>query len=154
MDSTGSNSHFRRSTAITLNQPLTFFQVGKPHSGTSGFFDKTGAYPYDSTNRIFLTRSNFNAGLALSYTHPATDTVITAIADGASSELFLNSSSVVQGDAGSNSYDLGDLGGFGNLNGTQIEYIQEWIVFESNQDTAGNRTNIETNINTFYNIYS
>jgi len=31
--------------------------------------------------------------------------------------------------------------------------MQEMIVYTSDQDAAGNRTGIETNINTFYNIY-
>jgi len=31
--------------------------------------------------------------------------------------------------------------------------IQEIVIYDSDQDSAGNRSNIETNINNFYNIY-
>jgi hypothetical protein len=49
-----------------------------------------------------------------------------------------------------NAYSLS----IGAANFTPNARIQEAIVYNSDQNAAGNRANIETNINTFYNIYS
>jgi hypothetical protein len=77
----------------------------------------------------------------------------TVVFNNSSSEYFLQGQSISTGNFGGRTlagYSLGANAGTGNFfKGT----AQEFIIYDSDQDTAGNRAGIETNINTFYNIF-
>jgi hypothetical protein len=77
----------------------------------------------------------------------------TAVFNNSSSEYFLRGQSISTGNFGGRTlagYSLGANAGSANFfKGT----AQEFIIYDSDQDSAGNRTGIETNINTFYSIY-
>ena len=140
--------------SVLLSQPLSFFMTGNNGSQNyAAFFDSYS----DTTNRVrFFDGNNVRdvfAGTSLTYTSSNSLYALrTAIVDSTNSSVHFNGSQKASGDAGTNDYRFGRIGNWNGSNGTQLLRLQEFIIYESNQ--SSNRTNIETNINTFYNIYS
>jgi hypothetical protein len=84
------------------------------------------------------------------------DMLLTQVWDGANGETFKNATSIGSGNTGTVNQTGITIGGLrpGINNRFAIHgNMQEVIVWNSNQDTAGNRTAIESNINTYYSIY-
>ena len=75
----------------------------------------------------------------------------TAIHNTTDSFIYRNSNQVANGDNGSNSFEGLTIGANYGGGDTLIGVISEIILYTSNE--SSNRTGIETNINTFYNIY-
>jgi hypothetical protein len=71
--------------------------------------------------------------------------------DGSSSEIALNGAAVATGTQNPNLSAV-VIGKGGAVMQTGDVFFQEYILYQSDQ--SSNRTNIESNINTFYNIYS
>ena len=71
--------------------------------------------------------------------------------NGADSEMFFNGNSILTGNPGSNGITSIRIGGLttANFKGN----FTELVVYASDQVSAGNRTGIESNINTYYSIY-
>jgi len=152
------STHVKNSMSL-VNQPITISHVVaiQSYGAVNYMFDSDPT----NTNRVFIgtatTRNwRFFAGTTATSTTgaPLSQVVLTGVFDGSGSELFVDNTSILSASVGSNGLsDLfigtkndGTLGIIGNC--------QELIVYPSNQDTAGNRTGIETNINDYYNIYT
>ena len=139
--------------SVVLSQPLSFFMTGNNGSQNyAAFFDSYN----DTTNRVRFFDGGLirdvSAGTSLSYTSSSNVYAVrSAIVDSTNSSVHFNGSQKASGDAGTNDYRFGRIGNFNASNGTQIGKLQEFIIYESNQ--SDNRTDIEDNINTFYNIY-
>ena len=118
---------------------------------------------YDSDNGGRITRgsngtsNNFAfAGTVLSWSPQQTGQVQeTTVYNGASSLVRVNGTQTASGDAGTNSTGTDLVIGADKTASTQFidGQIQEFIIFDDSKN-ATDRTGIETNINTFYNIYS
>jgi len=81
--------------------------------------------------------------------------LLTSLADGTDSTVWQNGSMVIEGrqDAGSVGMDQIYLGGWNSTINQFDGYINEWIIYPTDQDAAGNRSGIEENINSEYLIY-
>jgi hypothetical protein len=83
---------------------------------------------------------------------PTTQSLLNNLVDGVNSEMFLNGVSIAQGDAGNFNTDGFTIGS--RFNGLYFfeGVFQELILWNSDQSGTP-QAGIETNINTFYNIY-
>ena len=81
--------------------------------------------------------------------------LLTSLADGTDSTVWQNGSMVIEGrqDAGSVGMDQIYLGGWNSTINQFDGYINEWIIYPTDQDAAGNRSGIEENINSNFLIY-
>ena len=139
--------------SVILSQPLSFFTTG--NNGASGYSCFFQAYN-DTTNEVRLldgaSARFLSAGVNLNYTSSSNIYALrSAIVDSSNSSLHFNGSQKVTGDAGTNDYRFGRIGNLDDSSYSSLANLQELIIYESNQ--SSNRTNIEDNINTFYNIY-
>jgi len=152
----GSNDFVATSDFTAEAQPFYFSIVATPSATTlSRFIDTNGT---DTNNRINITLSNgsiyeMNAGNSISGgTATTTQQLLTADFDTTNSFLYKDGVQIISGDAGTRNIDSVRIGanknGIQSLNGT----IQEVVFY--NSDQSSNRTGIETNINTFYDIYT
>jgi len=147
--------------ATAISQPLTIFSVSHLDSlGESG-----GANIYDGIGltdraagfvKVSTKYLSIFAGIEFS-TSTADDynaKIRSDLFDGVSSEIWADGVSQGTGNA-----SVGDLGGIsigaftGNAAGNWKGKIQEVVFYSVNQDTEGNRSSIETNINNYYSIY-
>jgi len=140
-----------------INQPITVFNtVSVENYGSVNYAFDSG---YTTGDRVFIGMNTSNdwryfAGSTINTSTPVAfeQTVLTGLFDGGNSELFLNGLSVSTGNAGSNG--LSDLV-IGNKNdGTNFSIygnMQELILYPSDQ--SSNRHKIESNINTYFDIY-
>ena len=139
--------------SVLLSQPLSFFITG--NNGSQNYAAWFDSYN-DATNRVrFFDGSairDISAGTSLTYTSSSNIYALrSVVVDSTNSSIYFNGSQKASGDAGTNNMTFGRIGNWNNLNGTQVKRLQEFIVYEANQ--SSNRTNIEDNINTFYDIY-
>ena len=81
--------------------------------------------------------------------------LLTSLADGTDSTVWQNGTMVIEGrqDAGSVGMDQIYLGGWINTTNQFDGYINEWIIYPTDQDAANNRSGIESDINTYFSIY-
>ena len=136
-----------------ISQPITTFSTYKANNNR---------FIYDNVNSsdVFRLQSTYpdfypiiSAGVSLTATSSSVSSfgLTTAIYNGANSFIYRNSIELVNGNAGSNSFEGLTIGanrnGLDNLSG----FISEIILYSSNE--SANRTGIETNINNFYSIY-
>jgi hypothetical protein len=158
--------------SVSLNSYCSWFYVAKPDATGSFIFEHSansdpnnGGYNHlgiNNTAEIYRSplaaTQNATAGAGYAGT---SQTLInwnysgswTAYKDGAT--LAINAGQGNSGDVG-NSSATDELNLF-SRNESSLFFngkFQEIIFYNTDQDNAGNRTNIEDNINTFYNIYS
>ena len=136
-----------RISVATTSSPLYTFGEGF-QDGTTTNRQQVG-YDLQGKWRIYAGTS------AYASTGPTAGTRYLAFAlfNGANSSLHVDSTSVYSANVGTHGLDGVSLGGGlgGSSYGRVLGKIQETIVYPSDQ--SSNRTNIEDNINTFYNIY-
>ena len=152
----GNDDYLDWTTSSTISQPLTLFTVN-PLQNNGFLMDST------STNSGFrCVLGDFGgAGWGMfaptwlrATITPTTQSLNSAIYNTSASSLYINGSSHVNGNVGSNG--LADSAGYvriGNRAPTAsigINSIQEFILYDSNQ--SSNRTLIESNINDYFNI--
>jgi hypothetical protein len=141
----------------TLAQPLTFaitqnMGTNSPYRATISTPANTLALLSYGGNQIMLSPTQVQGTVDLTQQRE-----ITAIYDSPSSSLFVDGNTILSNvNTGTNGLSSNSL----VIGGTQAtQYwlgggtIQEYILWNSNQDSAGNRTAIETNINSYFQIY-
>jgi hypothetical protein len=140
---------------LAATQPITFFTVATQQVASSYLSINGG-----TSNLSLITSAGGN--VALNGGTPLISTgvvngvekLVSSVADGVSSEIFIDGSSDTVGGAG-----LGPTGSAGRLKIGNIyglnrfadAEINEVIIYDSDQ--SANRSGIETNINDHYNIY-
>ena len=152
MDFTGTQE--LKSASITaIAQPSTAISVVDTTGRTAqaGYFYSLGLTAYASIQDNSGTMRMY-AGSFVSGTGGAnTQRLDFSLFDGANSQIWFNGSSILTGNPGTNGISGIRIGGFSSPNFKG--YFSEFIAYPSDQDAAGNRTGIETNINFFYDIY-
>ena len=141
----------------TYYQPITIMHIGSHTNSASKWLWAT--LSDSNPNRIECYQESNNllslyagANMRLSYT-PSINTqrLIYAKYDSTNSLLAINNGAGSIGNSG-----LGRMAGISlNLSSADysaISYIQEFLIFQGNQDS--NRTGISSNINSFYSIYT
>ena len=150
--SVAGSTHYAMSSAVSVTPPQTSFAVIKSSlaSGTRHFIGETlsGTYRF-SGNSSFL---QLNAGSiinssGISQAHQ----LATGLANGASSVLRANGSQIATGNTSGNSYSINQVFG---VSATSNFYgnMQEILIYTA--DKTSDFSNIETDINTYYSIYS
>lgn len=140
-------------TISSISQPFTYFQVVK------GDVLNTVAFIHSATSSgVALIYTNLNqiriyAGTNLSSTavRDTNQVLLSALFNGASSEINKNGSNIVSGNAGTNSLSNLIIGSPSFSSQRFDGKIQELVLYSSDQ--SSNRTGIESNINTHYSIY-
>lgn len=142
-----------QNTSINITQPDSIFVVTRPTQflANSNLFDGLTA-----RQAIFAAGTgqiSFFAGSvqASSTNWSQTNHLINAIFNGVSSVLYKNNALLLSANSGSNGLNGLTLGGFPSGGSFWAAYIPEFIIWNTNQST--NRVAINTNINSFYNIY-
>jgi hypothetical protein len=81
--------------------------------------------------------------------------ILTSLANGTLSTIWQNGTAVTEGrlDAGSTGMDQIYLGNWNATSGGFDGYINEWIIYPTDQDAAGNRADIEDNLNNYFGVY-
>jgi len=143
---------YLRNTSISMTQPFSGFVA------VSGLNTSTG-YVHGGTNsgnRIICSTVipgdyiNINAGTALGSTTLGDSGVqlLSTLYNSTSSEIWKNGSSIASGNAGTRNCSGFTIGTRYSAISYQLEgKMQEFIYYDSDQDSAGNRSGIETNIN-------
>jgi hypothetical protein len=157
-----SNGDILQTSAITLvAQPtsrITVATTASPlYASGEGFQDGTSVnrqqVGYNSSGEWRI----YSGTVATASSSPVAGNtyLMFALFNGANSSLHVDSNFIYTANVGSDGFDGVSLGGgIGNSQyGRVTGKIQEAIIYDSDQDAAGNRAGIETNINTFYNIY-
>ena len=153
----GSND-FITSSFTASAQPVFYAFVFAPDSTTAKMrvFDGNGSDSLNNRNNLVLESSSIyslDAGNTITGgTTTANQQLISIDLDTSNSFVYKNGAQIISGNAGTrgvNSIRLGTTPTAANqfFDGT----MQEVILWDSEQ--SGNRTGIETNINTFYSIY-
>jgi len=151
----GSNDFVATSDFTAEAQPFYFSLVVAPDSiALSRLIDTNGTV---TNNRILITLDgsvySMSAGNSITGgTTTTTQQLLTADFDTASSFLYKDGAQIISGDVGTRNIDSIRIGA--NKNGIQVfnGRMQEVVFYTS--DESDNRTGIEDNINTFYDIYS
>jgi len=152
-------SQFLETGAFTVNQPATQIGVGKIDNGYSTAVNYTLASSSNAANRMHVFYRNSGkyamfAGLAIESTinTNANQFVFSALFNTTSSELRRNGTQIITGNAGSQNFGsnllIGSQSAAGN---TWLGVIQEFVFYPADQ--TSNFTAIETNINTYYNVF-
>jgi len=153
----GSNA-LQSSSFTTVNQPLTVFHsltLAQALSGTRYMWSLQGIsvgvnnLADDGSKWKYWYGGSLDRGVGQS---SVGQHVLTSLADGTDSTIWDNGTMVVEGrqDAGSTGMDQIYLGGWVNTTNQFDGYINEWIIYPTDQDAAGNRTGIESNINGYF----
>ena len=133
--------------ATTVAQPYTVFAAVQL---SSNFQRVAGNGPdwSPSTYMRFASPTTLTGTNAVTFNQRQ---LFTALANGTSSAMWYDGTADATGDAGTNSYTTGGttFTRSSASNGTPRAY--EFIIYDSDQ--TSNRSDIEDNINTFYNIY-
>ena len=158
LDFDGNDDYLDWTTTSTISQPFTVFTVNPLQ--TNGFVMDSS-----STNSGFrCVLGDFGgAGYGMfaptwirASITPTTQSLNTAIYNTTTSALYIDGSSHVTGNVGTNG--LTDSAGFVRIGnrapstGVGINSMQEFILYNSNQ--TSNRTGIESNVNTYFSIYT
>jgi hypothetical protein len=154
----GASSFLESGTLTTATQPISIITTSTSFNNTvSGAIISTN--DANDINDFYRYDGGFaiNAGTTLTSAPGVTYANNTqylrfSLFDGGSSEIFVNGTSVVSGDA--NTAGLNGtlwIGRFGVAGTILTGVIQEVIIYASDQ--TSNRTGIETNVNDFYSIY-
>ena len=150
--SVAGSTHYAMSSAVSVTPPQTSFAVIKSSiaSGTRHFMGETlaGTYRF-SGDSSFL---QLNAGSIINASGiPQAHQLATGLANGASSVLRANGSQIATGNTGGGSYSINQVFG---VSATTNFYgnMQEILIYTA--DKTSDFSNIETDINTYYSIYS
>jgi hypothetical protein len=142
--------YLRTSFSFNISTPLQLFFISKnTRVGVSYLYDftiKRATSFYNPDIQIFN-------GNSIASGNSSTNVLISShLFNGANSQIYVNSSLLVTGNAGNNGAE-GNLliGARFNVADQLIGGFQEFIIYSSNQ--SSNRTGIENNINDFYSIY-
>jgi hypothetical protein len=139
--------------AEAIAQPATYFFVGLKDAIADRIFSGTNA-----VRQEMLNSSTAYAGGFLSGAYPDSEVgnqvLFRVLFNGASSAAHINGTQTATGNVGT--YSQAGLNLFNRY--TETEYssgkLQEFIMYDSNQNSAGNSSGIETNINDHYNIFT
>jgi hypothetical protein len=145
IDFDGTNDFFVLTTSLTT-QPYNTFSV---YSATvnSSFIYSGSSLP--AAGRRGTGQYVMSHGVSLAGgTHPSTEILATYLANGASSEIFSNGTSIVSGDAGNTSNTIAYV--FGRPANAFGGTAKEMIIY--NSDQSSNRPAIEANIANQYGI--
>jgi hypothetical protein len=145
IDFDGTNDFFVLTTSLTT-QPYNTFSV---YSATvnSSFIYSGSSLP--AAGRRGTGQYVMSHGVSLAGgTHPSTEILATYLANGASSEIFSNGTSIVSGDAGNTSNTIAYV--FGRPANAFAGTAKEMIIY--NSDQSPNRPAIEANIANQYGI--
>ncbi|MFZ9080701.1 MAG: arabinofuranosidase catalytic domain-containing protein, partial [Alphaproteobacteria bacterium] len=147
----GSNDGLSSASFTTIPQPLSYISVNKQDTTQLKFlygsatnvlarsYTSNGTWKINSGTELFGASTNANQNLLMN------------IHNGSNSAQFFNGVSAASGDSGTAGTD-GVYIGISQAGTIPFDgVIQELILYPSDQ--SSNRTNIEDNINTFYNIY-
>jgi len=158
VDFNGSGHQLVTTSAITANQPTTQFGVGRINPSYSTGKNYTFASSDNAGNRQhFFYRSTAQyaifSGFSLEGTGGTTSVqfVFVALFNSPNSNLYFNNSLIISGNSGVQNFGSNLI--LGNQSGNFPWYgkQQEFVFYGSDQ--SSNRTGIETNINSYYNIY-
>ena len=147
-------SHFLQTGVLSISQPYSFFDVVKGDVlGTVAFLRSTTTSDpsliYVNTDSIRIAAgANLDSALGVRDTN---QTLLSSLYNSTTSYIYKDGSSIKSGNAGTNA--LNDLR-IGSPSFTSQRFdgkYQEIILYPSDQ--SANRTNIENNINDYYNIY-
>ena len=150
----GINRYFKASFGSNLTQPNTYFHIGSHTSTVQYILDNYSGATQSAIYQGASTSLRLFAGTDLSLTYSPLITsqrLIFAMTNSTTSRLAVNGATGSTGNANTGYMNGITLGASVSNTGGSISYHQELIVFNSNQLT--NRTGIESNINSFYNIY-
>lgn len=148
-------------TGIAMTQPFSgFYTIGNfSQTPTNSSYIHGGTI---SSNRIIFSNvtaggvPNLNAGAALAAASTADvgQNIFSSLYDSTTSELWQKGVSVASGNAGTRDCSGLRIGVRYNYTTYTMEStMQEIIFYDSDQDAAGNRSGIETNMNGFYNVF-
>jgi hypothetical protein len=142
----------------TFNQPLTIFNsVTYPaKTGNKYLFDTDGspriALLRESTSKISMFAGSLLSVNESNYSFTTDKAyLITSIFNSTNSKLSINGSQQASGNAGTAGIDSLNIGIRNNNQETGDVYYQEFIIF--NSDQTSNKSNIESDINTYWTIY-
>ena len=142
-------------SSITLTQPFTYFHARRYRNTTtlrialSLSTSTNGWADYLDGGQL---RAFFGGSKSIAAGFNTNQNLWGAIVNGTSSQVLLNGTSTAA-NLGTNNGDAVVIGDRGNISGVNAAVnVQEIIIFDSNQDT--NRTGIEENINSRFNIYT
>ena len=142
-------------SSITLTQPFTYFHARRYRNTTtlrialSLSTSTNGWADYLDGGQL---RAFFGGSKSISAGFNTDQNLWGAIVNGASSQVLLNGTSTAA-NLGTNNGDAVVIGDRGNISGVNAAVnSQEIIIFNSDQST--NRTGIEENINSRFNIYT
>jgi hypothetical protein len=160
VDFDGSNDNFRVDFS-SIAQPCTYFATctnDKTVFNYSVLFSSNGNSAARQSAEFTATtgRIRMFAGSALTSvpTVGTSQRLLTYVVDSTNSEIWADASSIVSGNAGTYEQDGLTIGSDWNaLGGFWLGTTQELILYPSNQDTAGNRTGIESDINGYFSIF-
>jgi hypothetical protein len=142
-------------SSITLTQPFTYFHARKYRNTTSPRMALSLSTSTNSWADYFdgsSLRAYFGSTGAKSEGFNTDQNLWGAVVNGTSSEVLLNGTSTAA-NLGTNNGDAVVIGDRGNISGINAAVnVQEIIIFDSDQ--SGNRTNMETNINDHFDIYT
>ncbi len=150
LDFDGINDELK-AASFSASQPITSFSVFTQDSTGSTIYGSGGGHALitSSTNKISL-----NAGTALVSSAPislGTQALVSALANSTSSFTYINGGNTTTGDAGTTA--IASPLKLGNIQSSRFTdgKLQEIIIY--NSDQSANRAAIETNINSYYDIY-
>jgi hypothetical protein len=140
----------RLPASFTLAQPYTIFAAARITGAPQRMLHGTNISFQHATATRLNAGVNLNGATSIdgSLQH-----IFTGVANGTSSKVFYDGSQDATGDAGTNSISNPHIFTRTTTTTSGTPYAFEMIIYPSDQDSAGNRTGIEDNINTFYNIY-
>ena len=150
--SIAARTFYTPSSVISVTPPQTSFAAIKSSltSGTNHFIGETlsGTYRFSGrTDFLLLNGGSSISASGISQAHM----VAVGLANGASSEIRANGLQVATGNTSGNAYSINEV--FGVNGTTNFEgNMQEILIYTA--DKTSDFSNIETDINTYYSIYS
>lgn len=136
-----------------LAQPTTFFIVGDVPTTPQNFIDRAGGAGRYSFGRSAADKFSMYQGTSLNST-PSGDAninIFEGVFNGASSEMFLNGTSIASGDAGTDSTDSIRIGDNIVLTGGLTGKFAELVIING-EAPAGDRTSFRNYASSRYNI--
>lgn len=148
------------STDFSLTQPNSIVSILKPYTVESSSYTFDSGITAEDTNRQimspnFTSPHNWRIFAARNLTSSVIPTlqtvVICGLFNGGGSNIRLNGNQIISGDVGTNNMEGMQIGKSKITNNAWHGAIQEIIFY--NVDTSDNISQIENNINGFYQIY-
>jgi len=154
-DAVSTRTYYETSSIISVTPPQTTIGVIKPDA-TSGNFpfigeNQSGTYKFGGHNdRLFL-----HGGSQISTSDGAiaqAHMIAVGLCNGASSEIRVNGSQEATGNTSGNNYSINAVFGPFNSSSNMRGPMQEILIYTA--DKTSDINNIESNINTYFSVYS